>query len=77
MSSIEHLDFVPEGVDAWALTAGQNNEVEIQPEFAGSSAPNMCAQSTDEGRHYWWKVAVAAQSVERLECEFCHETLFD
>jgi hypothetical protein len=69
---------LPEG-EAWARTMapGFQEVPVIEQEVRSTSGPGMCKDSTDDGRHHWVLDAVCSQSIERLRCKFCGETIYD
>lgn len=77
MTGIEGAGFNHDTTDLELAIAFAPEQSREQAEFVGRSAPSMCGQSTDEGRHYWWRIPVEAQAVRRMECEFCGDVEFD
>jgi hypothetical protein len=42
-----------------------------------TSGPNMCSDSPEEGRHYWYHAGYMEQSSEKFVCGFCSEVIYD
>jgi hypothetical protein len=66
----------PENVWAETIKPGWQ-EVPVERRFVSKSGPNLCSESTDEGRHHWYINAVCSQSIEQLECGFCKAVVYD